>query len=42
LSDANVLFPHQSYVAWEEADGKGVWPAAAGLKCDAYLLRQAA
>jgi len=27
LSDANVLFPHQSRVAWEEADGKGGWPA---------------
>ena len=30
LSDANVLFPHQSrveLVAWEEADGKGGWPA---------------
>jgi hypothetical protein len=32
LSDANVLFPHQSRVAWEEADGKGGWLAAAGLK----------
>ena len=30
LSDANVLFPHQSrveLVAWEEADGTGGWPA---------------
>ena len=35
LSDANVLFPHQSRVAWKEADGKGGWFDAAGLKCDA-------
>ena len=33
--DANVLFPHQSPVAWEEWGGKGGWPAEAGLKCDA-------
>jgi hypothetical protein len=30
-----VLFPHQSRVAWEQAHDKGVWHAAAGLKCDA-------
>ncbi len=38
LSGASVLFPHQSRVPWnlwEEADGKGGWPAAADLKCDA-------
>ena len=35
LFDANVLFPHQSPVAWEEWGGKGGWPAEAGLKCDA-------
>lgn len=39
LSDADVLSPHQSRVAWEEADGKGGWLAAEGLQCDAYLRR---
>jgi hypothetical protein len=37
LSDANALFPQQARVAWEEADDKGGWLVAAGLKCDAYL-----
>jgi hypothetical protein len=35
LLDTSVLFPHQSRVAWKEVDDKGVWLAAAGLKCDA-------
>jgi hypothetical protein len=41
LSDVNVLFPHQSRVAWEEWDGKGGLFAAAGLKCDADPPRYA-
>jgi hypothetical protein len=35
LADANVMFPHQSSVAWQETDDKGRWVAGEGLKCDA-------
>jgi hypothetical protein len=35
LADANVMFPHQSRVAWQEVDDKGMWFDVAGLQCDA-------
>ena len=35
LADANVMFPHQSRMTWQETDDKGRWFAGEGLKCDA-------
>ena len=37
LADVNVMFPHQSRVAWQETDDEGRWFAGEGLKCDAVV-----